>query len=198
MKETWHVLCDSCGSKIYLNSEVYCFDVYCGVYCSAQCYAEAHATIKVLDEDEAENCRCDILDNEAIEKKTMMNIDGFFYIIGSIPMFILTIVLLLSNFVLYAMDGMTQTELIINLLKYLIPTFVLPSITAVIVMALDKKPIRPMIKGLFTYPFFMGSWLLINFKCLFKRETSWEKIDHVRTIKISDVSEKTEKTVEKV
>ena len=136
--------------------------------------------------------------NEAIEKKTMMNIDGFFYIIGSIPMFILTIVLLLSNFVLYAMDGMTQTELIINLLKYLIPTFVLPSITAVIVMALDKKPIRPMIKGLFTYPFFMGSWLLINFKCLFKRETSWEKIDHVRTIKISDVSEKTEKTVEKV
>ena len=69
MKETRHVLCDSCGSKIYLNSEVYCFDVYCGVYCSAQCYAEAHATIKVLDEDEAENCRCDILDNEAIEKK---------------------------------------------------------------------------------------------------------------------------------
>ena len=136
--------------------------------------------------------------NEALEKKTMMNIDGFFYIIGSIPMFILTIVLLLSNFVLYAMDGMTKTELILNLLKYLLPTFVLPSITAVIVMALDKKPIKPMIKGLFTYPFFMGSWLLINFKCLFKRETSWEKIDHVRTIKISEVSEKEEKTVEKV
>lgn len=69
MKETRYVLCDSCGSKIYLNSEAYCFDGYCGVYCSAQCYAEAHATIKVLDEEEAENCRCDILDDDAIEKE---------------------------------------------------------------------------------------------------------------------------------
>lgn len=68
MKETRYVLCDSCGSKIYLNSEVYCFDGYCGVYCSAQCYADAHATIKVLDEDEVDNCRCDILD-DAIEKE---------------------------------------------------------------------------------------------------------------------------------
>ena len=134
----------------------------------------------------------------AKEKKTMMNVDGFLYIIGSIPMFVLTIVLLLSNFVLYAADGMTKTELIINLLRYLLPTFVLPSLTAMFVMALDRKPIKPMIKGLFTYPLFMGSWLLINFKCLFKRETSWEKIDHVRSIKISDVSETSEKTVEKV
>ena len=69
MKETRYVLCDSCGSKIYLNSEVYCFDGYCGVYCSAECYAEAHATIKVLDEEEAGNCGCDILDDNAIEKE---------------------------------------------------------------------------------------------------------------------------------
>ena len=39
----------------------------------------------------------------------------------------------------------------------------------------------------------MGTWLLINFKCLFKRETSWEKINHLRNIKISDVEE-TEKS----
>lgn len=74
MTETRYVLCDSCGSKIYLNSEVYCFDGYCGVYCSAKCYAEAHATIKVLDEEEAENCRCDILDDEAL-KKDISNIE---------------------------------------------------------------------------------------------------------------------------
>lgn len=67
--ETRYVLCDSCGKKIYLNSEIYCLDGYCGVYCSAQCYAEAHATIKVLDEEEAENCICDIFDDEAIEKE---------------------------------------------------------------------------------------------------------------------------------
>ena len=45
-------------------------------------------------------------------------------------------------------------------------------------MIIDKKPIRPMIKVLLLYPLFLGSWILINIKCLFKRETSWEKIDH--------------------
>ena len=135
------------------------------------------------------------------ENKTMLNFDGFLYIIGSIPMFILTIILLLSNFVLYAADGMTQAELIKNILMYLIPTFALPSLTAMFVMYLEGKPIKPMIKGLLCYPAFMGTWLLINFKCLFKRETSWEKIEHKRNITIQDVNkniEETEKIVEKV
>ncbi len=128
--------------------------------------------------------------NAAKENKTMMNIDGFLYIMGSVPMFIITLVLLLINFILYATDGMTQIELFINILKFVIPTFMLPSITAAFVMFLDGKPIKPMIKGFFTYPLFMGTWLLINFKCLFKRETSWEKITHNRSIKINDVEQK--------
>lgn len=135
------------------------------------------------------------------ENKTMLSIDGFLYIIGSIPMFILTIVLLASNFLIYAGDGMTQSELIMNVMKYLVPTFILPSLTAMFVMYIEGKPIKPMIKGLICYPLFMGSWLLINFKCLFKRETTWEKITHDRNIKINDVSEKeteTEKIAEKV
>ena len=125
----------------------------------------------------------------AKDRKTMLNFDGFLYIIGSIPMFILTIVLLLSNVLIYFGDGMTQMELFINILKYLVPTFVLPSLTAAFVMYLDGKPIKPMIKGFFTYPLFMGSWIAINFKCLFKRETSWEKIEHKRSIKITDMNE---------
>ena len=35
---------------------------------------------------------------------------------------------------------------------------------------------------------FLGSWIAINFKCLFKRDTTWEKIDHVRKIAIHEVS----------
>ncbi|MBR3002965.1 MAG: glycosyltransferase family 2 protein [Clostridia bacterium] len=125
----------------------------------------------------------------AKENKTLMNFDGFLYIIGSIPMFVLTLILLLANFLIYAGQGMTTVELIDNLVRYVVPTFFLPIFTAVIVMALDKRPIKPMIKGLLCYPMFLGSWLLINFKCLFKRETTWEKINHVRSIKISEVSE---------
>ena len=133
----------------------------------------------------------------AKENKTMMNFDGFLYIIGSIPMFVITLILLATNFLMYAANGMTDTELVMNILRYLIPTFLLPIGTAAIVMMLDKRPIKPMLKGLLCYPLFMGSWLLINFKCLFKRNTTWEKINHVRDIKITEVPEKSE-VVEKV
>ena len=122
------------------------------------------------------------------EHKTLMNFDGLLYILGSIPMFIITIALLLTNFIIYFGKGMTETELVINILRYLIPTFILPILTAVLIMVLDKKPIKPMIKGLLCYPMFLGSWLLINAKCLFVRNTKWEKIEHVRDIKINEVN----------
>ena len=122
------------------------------------------------------------------ENKTMMNFDGLLYILGSIPMFILTLVLLLVNSVMFLGEGMTMVELVDSYVRYLIPTFFFPIVTAVIIMALDKRPIKPMIKGLACYPLFLGSWILINFKCLFKRDTTWEKIKHVRNIKINDVS----------
>ena len=133
------------------------------------------------------------------ENKSMMNLDGFFYIIGSIPMFIITIVLLLANFIMYAGNAITQIDLIVNILNFLIPTFLFPIATALFVMWLDKRPIKPMIKGILCYPLFMGSWLLINFKCLFKRNTEWEKINHVRSIKINEISntEKSELETEK-
>ncbi len=122
------------------------------------------------------------------EKKTLMNFDGLLYILGSIPMFVLTLILIIMNFIVFAAKGMTLAELGINILRYLIPTFILPILTAILIMMLDKKPIKPMLKGLLFYPLFLGSWLLINFKCLFKRETSWEKIEHVRDIKINEVN----------
>ena len=122
------------------------------------------------------------------EHKTMMNFDGFLYLVGSIPMFVLTILLLVLNFVIYAANGMTSMELMVNCLRYLIPTFLLPIGTAILIMVLDKKPIKPMLKGLLCYPLFLGSWLLINFKCIFKRDTSWDKIEHVRNVKINEVN----------
>ena len=122
------------------------------------------------------------------EHKTLMNFDGLLYMIGSIPMFVLTIILLILNFVMYFANGMSTLDLFINCLRYLLPTFLLPIITAIMIMILDKKPIRPMLKGLALYPLFLGSWLLIKFKCLFKKQTKWEKIEHVRDIKINEVS----------
>ncbi len=124
----------------------------------------------------------------AIKKnKTIMNFDGLLYIIGSIPMFIVSMLLVFSNFAIYLLDSMSTTELILNIAKFIIPTFFLPILTALFTMYLDKKPIKPMLKWALYYPLFIGSWLLINFKCLFKQDTSWEKIDHVRSVKIKEI-----------
>ena len=121
------------------------------------------------------------------EKKNLVTFDGLLYIFGSIPMFVITILLLVINATLYIGDSITKLDLIQSYIRYLIPTFILPILTGVLIMKLDKRPIRPMIKGLIFYPLFLGSWIAINFKCLFKRETNWEKIEHVRDIKINEV-----------
>ena len=122
------------------------------------------------------------------ENKKMMNLDGLLYIVGSIPMFIITIALLLTNFIMYNSASITTAELIKNIMMYLVPTFVLPIFIGIFAMWLDGRKIKPMAKGLLCYPLFLLTWICINFKCLFIRNTSWEKINHVRSIKISDVS----------
>ena len=122
------------------------------------------------------------------EHKTVMNFDGLLYIVGSIPIFVASIVLLLTNSLLYLGNGLSLMQLVESYARYVIPTFLLPIFTAMLIMKMEHKPIKPMVKGLICYPLFLGSWILINFKCLFKRETTWEKIEHVRSININEMA----------
>ena len=100
-------------------------------------------------------------------------------------MFVITLILLLTNFAIYAGTGMSAAELIWNLVRYVVPTFFLPILTGILIMALDKRPIKPMIKGLLCYPLFLGSWLVINFKCLFKnfRSKWWRRKSSRKSLK---------------
>ena len=122
-----------------------------------------------------------------VKNKTVMNFDGLLYMLGTTPMLILTLVLVIVNIVLFATGAMTGLDFTIQMLKYIIPTLLVLPFMGLVVLYLQKKPIKPMIKGLLTYPIFMGSWLLINIKCLFKRDTEWKKIDHVDDKKIEDL-----------
>ena len=122
-----------------------------------------------------------------VKNKTVMNFDGLLYMLGTTPMLILTMVLVIVNIVLFATGAMSGFDFTIQMLKYIIPTLLVLPFMGLVVLYLEKKPIKPMIKGLLTYPVFMGSWLLINIKCLFKRDTEWKKIDHVDDKKIEDL-----------
>ena len=116
-----------------------------------------------------------------------MNFDGLLYLLGTAPMLVLTLLLVILNIVLFVTGEMDTEEFIIQILKYVIPTVIVMPFMGFVVMYLEKKPIKPMIKGLVLFPVFMGSWLLINIKCLFKRDTEWKKIEHNNNKKIEEI-----------
>lgn len=124
--------------------------------------------------------------NGVKKHKTLMNFDGLLYMFG-IPMMLLTFLLLFVNTLLYLGAEMTFADLVGNYVRYLIATFILPIITGVAIMALDKRNIKQMTKAIICYPLFLGSWILINIKCLIKPDTKWEKIEHVRSMDIAEV-----------
>ena len=121
-----------------------------------------------------------------LEYRTLMNFDGFLYLMG-IPMMIVTFLLLAINTVIFLADGMSAGMLIFNYIKYLVATLIVPVFTAIFVMIIEKKPIKKMWKGIILYPVFMASWILINIKCIIKPNTQWEKIEHKRNVKINDM-----------
>ncbi len=121
-----------------------------------------------------------------IEHRTLMNFDGLLYLMG-IPMMLVTFLLIAINTIIFFCNGMTFGELLFNYGKYLVSTFIVPIITAVFVMLIEKKPIKKMLKGILLFPVFMGTWIVINLKCLVKPNTKWEKIEHKRNVKIDEI-----------
>ena len=125
----------------------------------------------------------------AIKRKTVMNLDAFLYILG-IPQLILTLLLVVVNTIFYLVGEMPLEVLLQNYLMYIVTTFLLPMLSALFVLVIEKKPIRPMTKAILMFPIFMGSWILINIKAIFKPNTKWEKIVHSQNITIDDVDSK--------
>ena len=127
------------------------------------------------------------LAKNTIKNKKMVSFDGFLYLMG-MPLLVASLTLILLNIAMYTGHGMTSLAFMASILKYLICTFVLTPLSALVVLALDKRKIKPMLKGLLCYPLFLGSWILINIKALIKPDTTWEKIEHVRSIDVEELS----------
>ena len=127
------------------------------------------------------------LAKNTIKNKKMVTFDGFLYLMG-MPLLVITLSLLLLNVIMYTGHGMTTAVFLLNILKYLVATFIMTPLTAVFTLILDKRKIKPMLRGLICYPLFLGSWILINIKALIKPDTTWEKIEHVRSIDVEELS----------
>ena len=122
-----------------------------------------------------------------IKNKKMVTFDGLLYLMG-MPLLVITLSLLLLNVIIYTGHGMSTLDFIINMGKYVVATFLMTPLSAAFALILDKRKIKPMLKGLLCYPLFLGSWILINIKALIKPNTKWEKIEHVRSIDVKELS----------
>ena len=127
------------------------------------------------------------LAKNTIKNKKLVTFDGLLYLMG-MPLLVITLSLLILNLVIFSGNGMTSAELVWSIGKYVVATFLLTPVTAAFTMILDKRKLKPMLKGLLCYPLFLGSWILINIQALIKPNTTWEKIEHVRSIKVKELS----------
>lgn len=116
-----------------------------------------------------------------IKNKTLTSFDGLLYIM-CIPLFIISLLLIIVNFVLYLMSQMTFGLMMLNILAYMLLGYILLVITAIVTLIVEKRSIKKMIKGIITYPIFMASWSVINFVSLFKRNIKWDKIEHGQNV----------------
>lgn len=118
--------------------------------------------------------------------KKMANFDTFLYLIG-VPMFLVSILLVIINTILYFVNSIGLKDLLFNYALYFVSIFLLPLLAAIMTVIVEKKSFKDLKKGVIGFPIFMISWLLINIKALVKPNTKWEKIQHVKSVKIEDI-----------
>lgn len=121
-----------------------------------------------------------------IENRTLMNFDGLVYIM-CVPIIIISVLSIVINVVMYFAEQMTLGLMFKNILALLLLAYVLLALSALVTLIVEKKPIKKMLKGIITYPIFMGSWTIINIVSFFKMNVKWKKIDHNKNISIDEI-----------
>ena len=58
---------------------------------------------------------------------------------------------------------------------------------SIVTLLLTKRKIKKYIKGIFTLPFFILTWIPINIVCLFVKEIKWEQIKHQRKVEVESI-----------
>ena len=127
------------------------------------------------------------LGKNAIKNKKIVTFDGFLYLM-SMPLFVISLTILLLNVIMYTSHGITAETFLVDIIKYVTVAALTTPLSAVLTLILDKRKIKPMLKGILLYPLFLGSWILINIKAIIKPNTTWEKIEHVRSIDVEELS----------
>lgn len=105
--------------------------------------------------------------------------------------YLLSLLLGLALDILYAQHRFfPYTELYYQMFISLNTSFAVSCALSVFVILIERKWSPRMLRGIFTYWFFLASWVPINLVCMVRKCTTWEEIRHTRAIRLSELSVK--------
>lgn len=123
------------------------------------------------------------------KNRTMASFDGLVYIM-CVPVIVISVLLMIVNFVMWTLNKMTFAKMLIYMFFMLLVGYIASALSGIVILLMDRRSIKKMWKGILLYPLFMASWTILNVVCLFKKDVKWEKIDHNKDISIEDISER--------
>lgn len=127
--------------------------------------------------------------NNAFKNKIPQSFDMAIFFFA--PIFQLISIAIIVATVLFNIFNF-ESSIIINTLYNnkmfsLILGYIISILLSLIVLIMDKRKIKNVIKGIFTLSIFMVTWIPINVSCILKKEFNWEPIKHTRNIDIESV-----------
>ena len=109
-------------------------------------------------------------------KKGKDSFDGLLLISATLMQSLTVAFVILSVILMFFSLKKTSFIISIFLMTAILITF--PTLIAFLALRFLNKPIKPMLKGLFTFWFFLLSWMPIHVLALFKKDTTWKEIKH--------------------
>jgi cellulose synthase/poly-beta-1,6-N-acetylglucosamine synthase-like glycosyltransferase len=126
----------------------------------------------------------------AVDQKNVSCFDLLMFFQGPV-MQILSLVSIIFSIILTMLcveyDYFPQTDVYFWAFLSLPSSYLFSTALAFAVVLIEKKKAFKMFGGVTGFWFFILSWLPINIICLFKKQTEWVQIKHMRAVKISDV-----------
>ena len=110
-----------------------------------------------------------------VKNKTVMNFDGLLYMLGTTPMLILTMVLVIVNTVLFATGAMSGLDFTIQMLKYIIPTLLVLPFMGLVVLYLEKKTNKTNDKRTVNISNFHGIMVIDKYKMFIQKRHRMEE-----------------------
>ena len=94
-----------------------------------------------------------------------------------------------ATFILHMLVKLLENSQIDFITKSLfgIMWYIASIIMTILVIKINKKPVKNYIKGIISLPIFYFSWIPIKISSIIKKDAKWERIEHTRIIKLDNI-----------